>query len=137
MVTRTETRLEAKHARHTRQLEVASVEPRKAQAMPDGFELAVRRMLQPQERHFHNAADAIDKELRRRGPVKDIVVHGVHLIGDEISPRALELAKGYVKKMTRTPEAAAALAGTRLVIIPPDERITDQDLVFEAYGMHR
>ena len=72
------------------------------------------------------ATAAIDRELRRRGPVKDIVVHGVHIVGDEVSERALEIAKGYVKKMTRTPEAAAALAGTRLVIIPHDERITDR-----------
>lgn len=80
---------------------------------------------------------ALDTELARRGPVQERIVNQVRILGDEVSTAAMDAAAAQVRVLTTgNPEVTAAMRGTTVVVTPSDEYGTDQDLVFDAIGIH-
>jgi hypothetical protein len=79
----------------------------------------------------------LEAELARRGPVQERIVNGVRIVGDEVSVEAMDAAEEQVRQLTEgNPEVAGAMQGATVVVVPADEQGTDQELVFEAMGIH-
>lgn len=80
--------------------------------------------------------EKLEAELARRGPVKDVTVNGVRIVGDEVSQEAIDATIEQVKRLTSNPEVAKAMQGQTIVVVPRDEKGTDQEMVYEAMGLH-